>query len=34
MCFSSEIWVGICVPGDRKGQINMSCFLDSDFILK
>lgn len=27
-----EIWVGIHVPEDREGQINMSIFLDSSFI--
>ena len=29
-----EIWVGIHVPKDRKGEINMSIFLDSGFTLR
>lgn len=28
-----EMWVGIHVPEDRKGQINMNIFLDSNFTV-
>lgn len=30
----AEIWVGIHVPKDREGEINMSVFLDSGLTLR